>query len=518
MRRAYTLGILTVLAIALALSFTLSGCNRKIDSLDPVRALPDPLHAPINLTALIGIRAVTLNWEMPVATGVSFYRIYVADSLGGEFQLRDTSHTLSRTIGGLSYNHQYVFAVAAVRSTNDEGDRSFPISVQVPALSLVINGDAEYANSRNVQIALNAGIGATEYQISEDSSFATAPILGYSNNVSFELSSGEVKKRVYARFYYSDGSRTNAAVYDEITLDMRASISLFEFLPVQTSFQTGETITFELTSGELKGTASVSFIGAPLIPLYDDGFFPDAVANDGKYTGRWLIPVGVSSSGTEVSGSFTDAAGNEALPYKASEFLNIVAATEPVTIVSTFASSTYQILVNWTASTSPNFQAYRLYRALNSNVSTTSTLVTSIFDKPSSGYTDTTLSANTKYFYRVYVIDSFGYTAASNVDSAQTLVNTAPTAVSLAGSLAGDSAGFDLSWTISSETDFASYRIYRRNSPGVTTADLQVKIVNERNTDSASDQVAGSATVYYRIFVFDRHGLSTGSNEISLTK
>ncbi len=494
------------------------GCSRKIDSLDPVRTLPDPLDAPINLSALIGNRAVTLSWEMPVATGVSYYRIFVADSLGGEFRLRDTSHATSHTISGLSYNHQYQFSVAAVRSSNDEGDRSSSISVQIPALSLVVNNDQKYTNSVQVNVALNAGFGATEYQISEDSSFAAAPILGFSSSVQFTLSNGDGNKRVYARFYYNDGSRTNAAVYDEIVLDTRASISSFDFLPAQASFQTYETINFELVANELGGTATVSFIGAPQITLYDDGIFPDAAANDGKYTGRWLIPVGVSMTGTEVTGNFTDAAGNDALPLKAPDLLNVVATPLPVTITSTFASSTYQIAVDWTPSTSPNFQAYRLYRALTNNVSTVSTLVTTIFDKPSSGYTDTTLNANTQYYYRVYVVDSFGYTSASNIDSAKTLVNTAPAAVSLAGSLAGDSSGFNLSWTVSSETDFASYRIYRKNSPGVTTSDLQVKIINDRNTDSASDFIAGTGTVYYRIFVFDRHGLSTGSNEISLTK
>jgi hypothetical protein len=507
--------IIPVALIALAV---ICGCNRKVDSLDPVRSLPDPLAAPINVTALIGDRAVTLTWEMPIATGVSYYRIYLADSANGDFQLRDTSNALTRMVSGLLYNQEYSFAVAAVRSGGDEGKRSSVINVRIPALSIVIESNAEFTAERGVSIAMNAGLGASEFQLSEDSTFAAAPIQNFSTQAQFELSPGDAKKRVYARFYYTDGARTNAVVYDEITLDTRASISSFQYSPSQASFQTGETIYFILVAGEIKGRATASFIGAPTINLYDDGIFPDVTANDGTYTGRFLISTSVSASGVEVTGEFADAAGNDALRAIAPNLLTIYSVPQPVSIVSTIAISTYEISLNWTQSTSPNFQAYRLYRANNGNVNTTSTLVSTIGNKASSGYTDTALNANTQYYYRIYVVDSFGFTAASNVDSARTQVNTAPVAVVLAGSLSTDSSTFQLSWTKSDETDFESYRLYRRNSPGVTTADQLVKIINNQGTDNTDNFVPGPVTVYYKIFVFDRHGLSTGSNEIQLTK
>lgn len=497
----------------------IGGCNRKIDSLDPVRSLPDPLAAPINVTALIGDRAVTLTWEMPITTGVSYYRIYIADSSNGEYQLRDTSYTLSQTITGLLYNQNYSFAVAAVRSNGAEGKRSSVVEVRVPALSILLQNNAEFTNQRKVNVTLNAGQAASEFQLSEDSTFpaTTSPVQNFSAQAQFDLSVGDAKKRVYARFYYANGARTNAAIFDEITLDTRANISAFQFSPNPSSFQTGETITFTLTSGETQGTANVGFIGAPTIPLYDDGVFPDATSNDGVYTGRWLVPVGVSASGVEVTGDFTDAAGNDALRVTAPSLLTIRSTPQPVSIVSTLAISTYQIEINWTQSTSPNFQTYRLYRGNTSNVTTSSTLVTSNEAKAAASHTDTALSANTMYYYRVYVVDSFGLAAASNVDSARTQVNAAPAAVTLAGTLA-DSSRFRLTWTESNEVDFESYRLYRKNSPGVTTSDQLVEVFNTQGTDNFSNFVPGSVTLYYRIFVFDRHGLNTGSNEIQLTK
>jgi fibronectin type 3 domain-containing protein len=506
-----------LLLIMVPAIFVFAGCSRHVDSLDPVRSIPEPLDAPVNLSVLIGNQAVTLTWEMTDPSNVAYYRIYLADSADSDFRLRDTTTTLSGTISGLLYNQKYTFEIAAVRTGGNEGKRSSPVSVRVPALSVVIKDNAEFTKSQSVNVTLNGGLGASEYQLSEDSTFASAPIENFSSQVPFSLSAGDGKKRLYARYYYSDGSRTNGLIYDEITLDTKAAISSFSFSPT-TTLHTADVVTFTLNAGESKGTASVSFVGAPTISLYDDGAAPDATANDGIYTGRWVVPVGVSASGEEVAGAFIDAAGNEALQLKASTLITIQSSPAAVSIVSALAISTYQIEVHWTTATSPNFRSYQLYRAPNAGVSNASTLVTTIDNKNNAGYTDTTLDANTMYYYRVYVIDSFGLTAASNVDSARTQVNTAPAAVVLAGTLSADSSTFKLSWTKSTEQDFASYRLYRKNSSGVTTSDQLVAIINNASSDNITDFVNGSATVYYRIFVFDRHGLSAGSNEVQLSK
>ncbi len=509
--------LVTLTIAALMLGFCL-GCNRHVESLDPVRDLPSPLAAPVNLSVLIGNQAATLTWEMTDPTDVDYYRIYAADLANAAYTLRDTSSALTRTVTGLLLNREYFFKVAAVRSAGTEGKRSASVSVRIPAVSLVIAGNNEFTNSRSVEVALNAGLGATEFKLSEDSTFSSAPIENFTAQTRFELSTGDGIKRVYARYYYGDGSRTNAAIFDEITLDTRAMISSFTFAPASV-LQTGDTVTFTLTAGESKGTASASFVGAPNISLYDDGVSPDATSNDGVYAGRWVIPVGVSANGVEVEGKFTDGAGNEALPAKAPNLMTIRPIPQPVSIVSTLAISTYQIDILWTQATSPDFRSYRLYRGTTATVTASSTLVTTVNNKTAVGYTDTSLNANTMYYYRVYLVDSFGVSTPSNVDSARTLVNVAPDPVTLAGALSNDSVTFKLSWTRSAVVDFASYRLYRRDTPGVTPSDQLVQIINVAGTDNVTDFVPGPATVYYRIFVFDRSGLmSAGSNEIQLTK
>lgn len=509
--------LLVTLTIAvLMLGYCLS-CNRHVESLDPVRDLPSPLAPPVNLSVLIGNQAVTLTWEMTDQAGVAYYRVYAADSADAAYTLRDTSSALTCTVTGLLLNREYFFKVAAVRSAGTEGRRSASVSVRIPAVSVVIARNDEFTNSRSVEVTLNAGLGATEFQLSEDSTFSSAPIENFTAQARFELSAGDAIKRVYARFYYGDGSRTNAAIFDEITLDTRAMISSFTFAPTSV-LETGDTVTFTLTAGESKGAAGALFAGAPNISLYDDGVSPDATANDGIYTGRWVIPIGVSANGVEVEGKFTDGAGNEALPAKAPNLMTIRPILQPVSIVSILAISTYQIDINWTQATTPDFRSYRLYRGTTSNVTASSTLVTTVNDKAAVGYTDTSLSSNTMYYYRVYLVDSFGVSTPSNVDSARTQVNVAPDPVTLAGALSSDSVTFKLSWTKSAEVDFASYRLYRKNTSGVTISDQLVQIINDPATDNVTDFVPGPATVYYRIFVFDRHGLNAGSNEIQLTK
>ncbi|MBI5267333.1 MAG: fibronectin type III domain-containing protein [candidate division Zixibacteria bacterium] len=507
-------GRIAIVLLALGL---VSGCNRHVDSLDPVRELPTPLEAPFGLSVTIGNQSATLSWEMTNVSGVAYYRIYSADSIDGEFVVRDTSAAPSRTLSNLLYNREYFFKVAAVRTGGAEGLRSTAVSVRIPAVAIVINDNQEFTRSRSVRVGLNAGSGASEFQISEDSVFASAPIQNFATSAQFELSEGDGTKRVYARFYYNDGSRTSFAIFDAITLDTRAQITAFTFAPT-TTMQTGDVITFTLTAGESKGNATATFAGAPDINLYDDGLSPDATAGDGVYTGRWTIPVGVAASSAEVDGKFTDAAGNSAILAKAPVLLTIHPTPQAVSIVSTVALSTYQIEVIWSQATASNFMSYRLYRAATANVTTSSELLATLPSRSTVLYTDTALNADTKYFYRVYVVDSFGVSAGSNVDSARTLVNTAPVPVTLAGTLSTDSSTFKLSWTQSGEVDFASYRLYRKASPGVTTADQLVAIINSAGTDTINDFVSGPATVYYKIFVFDRHGLSAGSNEIQLTK
>ena len=223
-----------------------------------------------------------------------------------------------------------------------------------------------------------------------------------------------------------------------------------------------------------------------------------------------------------VNGAFTDQVGNKAVPVDAPELLHILSRPLPVTL-SAAALSTFEIELSWTISESNDFSAYRIYRSFSQSVTDTSWLAASIANKNTGKFTDTTLNDDSTYYYRIYVFDNTGLSAGSNVAGATTFTNSAPDSVVLIGSNEADPNIVNLSWTKSAEYDFESYRIYRNRFGVVTPLDELNRIIGDRNTlnyDSflASDADTIDDTFYYRIYVYDRHGLFTGSNEIMVVR
>jgi hypothetical protein len=123
----------------------------------------------------------------------------------------------------------------------------------------------------------------------------------------------------------------------------------------------------------------------------------------------------------------------------------------------------------------------------------------------------------TTYYYRLYLYDNSGLSAASNIASRQTSANVAPDPVSVA--LEIRTTDLRLTWTRNLDSDFGSYRIYRSTTSIPATdpaAENLLYIENSQTATSFADQGAVEGTTYfYRVFVFDRFGLSAGSNQVS---
>jgi len=170
----------------------------------------------------------------------------------------------------------------------------------------------------------------------------------------------------------------------------------------------------------------------------------------------------------------------------------------------------------WTQSNATDFYAYQLYRANSPTVNSDSTLLTTITSRTTVSYTDTGLDANTTYFYRLYVVDKSGLSTATDSVSGTTLPDLPPEPVVLSAPSPVDSTRLKLTWTQNNDSDFASYRIYRSTSANVDTQDVLVTVINQAGTTTYTDENLTTAqTYYYRVFVYDRQGLSSGSNEVS---
>ncbi len=503
-----------VIAGAIVALTLLISCDRYIDSRDPVRSLPDAPPVPTNVLAQLNSRSVTLSWDIDNPAVVSRYRVYLATDTAQGFTVKDSTAQTSIVIEGLALNREYFFEVAAVDGNGYEGPRSATVSAVTALLSLTINNNARYTNSRNVQVQLIANSAATHVYLSEDSTFADAVAQTFSAQRGFELSPGDGTKIVFGRYIFLDGSESQQPLSDSIILDTRARIDSVWYLPGGGgTFTAGETITFFVDAAEVDGEAQVVLSGIDPVRLFDDGTNGDVAAGDGIYSAEWVVPGDVTLNNGSVVGEFTDAAGNEA-DFLSDVTLTIFSAPLPVQLTLVEPVSSYQMSLTWSQAASADFASYRIYRSSSATVSDADLLVATITNRSTVTYTDTTVAANTTYYYRVYVRNSLGMTAASNTASATTPANTAPAAVVLAGALS-DATTVRLTWTQNADADFQSYRIYRGNSSGVSSSDELIDIITSRTSISATFGLTTNR--WYRVYVFDKQGLSTGSNAIQIT-
>lgn len=94
-----------------------------------------------------------------------------------------------------------------------------------------------------------------------------------------------------------------------------------------------------------------------------------------------------------------------------------------------------------------------------------------------------------------------------------------PPASSTLGFATSTSNSITFSWTKGDDfqnPDFASYKLFRSASPNVTTNSTLVVTLTDPNQISFADtDLTPNTTFFYKLFVFDKAGLSAGSNEVS---
>jgi hypothetical protein len=116
--------------------------------------------------------------------------------------------------------------------------------------------------------------------------------------------------------------------------------------------------------------------------------------------------------------------------------------------------------------------------------------------------------------------DEAGNSAASFVASRLMTVAAAPASVVIVGANAGTrpSGPFvELTWTQNNDVDFASYRVYR-DPVSVTLSSIMLASISARSETYFADSTVVSGRQYrYKVYVVDELGLTSGSNEKSIT-
>jgi len=376
----------------------IAGCDRHLESRDPVRSVPTLTATPTNLVVVVNEREVILSWQISSTSGIVRYRIYRSENANSGYTLVDSTQTQSAAITGLPTNQIFYFQVASVSTSGIEGNRSGTVSARAGAFGILIANNQRFTDSRDVQIRLTTGAPTSFVILSEQSNMSDSVVLTFQTTVNYELSDGDGSKTVFARFSFDDGSQSGDPVSDEIVLDTEAQIESLAFIPVSGPISDGDTVTFSLDVGETEGSAAVSIDGTIDVTLRNNGLNGDVNGSDDIFTGRFIIPRDYILSDGEITGTFTDAAGNTAVPFISSQRLNAASALTPVELILAEALSSFEISIAWTKATTSSFIDYRVFRSTTPTVTDQSTLVTTIKDALLTAYIDTALVDGAGYY------------------------------------------------------------------------------------------------------------------------
>lgn len=226
----------TLLVFVCALS--LFGCDRYLDSRDPVRPYPATESSPSDLSMEINSESIHLFWQHTNTAGVVNYRVYVSANDTVSYTKIDSTSATDITLDQLTANTQYFITVAAVYDGGWEGPRANPVTTRVGILDMIINNDDETTNSSTVAVDFIFPVTVTHVKISEDPSLNDAEYRTYTPAAPFTLSGGDGVKYLYASLLFADGSVTGDILTDSIIVDTQAASGSFD-INLNTTVSTG---------------------------------------------------------------------------------------------------------------------------------------------------------------------------------------------------------------------------------------------------------------------------------------
>jgi fibronectin type 3 domain-containing protein len=516
---------LLLTAMVLWVSLVSLSCDRKPN--DPVLPGDDLYPAqPRDLLITVSDQKITLTWNIDKPNTVKFYRIYRRDSLSQALSLIDTTSLRYYVDGKVENNLIYSYQVSAVNMGGFEGRRSAIVSATPNTFSISIEANADYVSRRQVTINVAAAPRTTLMMFSNDSLFTGAIWQRFELTAPWALSFGDGVKTVYAKFRDDKGNVTDATIKDSIILDTYALISEVKENSNGRILMFGDQVHFSLTASETGGQASISLFGGPRgIPLFDDGTHGDKQRDDAIYEVEYVIPQQVQVIQARVNGHFTDRVGNIAESVASTTLLTIQRAPDPVTLYPPNASGSQQNFLRlvWSAARDTfDFANYAIYRSRSPNFTPApNLLIDRVTLMQTTFYNDLSVQPGVTYYYRLVVNDIAGLSSGpSNEVSGRTSPNLPPDPVVLYSPLLirdGTSA-VQLTWSRSTEGDFASYRIYRSNTPKVDSLSFLVSSLAEINGTLYNDEgLRAATTYYYRLYVYDQGGNATGSNVVNIT-
>jgi len=150
----------------------------------------------------------------------------------------------------------------------------------------------------------------------------------------------------------------------------------------------------------------------------------------------------------------------------------------PAILFPAYGQTSDSLTLTWSTNNDDDFSSYALLADIQTIPDEVSgTVVFSTTNRAAVLFQDSSLTAETDYYYRVVTANSAGMTALSNEVIGTTLEPDAvlvPTPVTLGPTFNVAQDSLTLSWTENNDVDFDRYELYLSNTLGVTTADTLV--------------------------------------------
>ncbi len=362
--------------------------------------------------------------------------------------------------------------------------------------SIKINNGAPYTNTPIVTLALSATdpMGVSTMQFSNDGTTYTTEE-AYATSKAWILSTGDGVKTVYVKFRDGVGN-----LYDPVT----STIILNTQVP-------GAPTDVIAVAGNVQATVSFTppvSTGVSPITSYTATSSPGGVTATGAAS-----PLTMTGLTNDVTYTFTVTAANSFGASIASNPSNSVTPTTTVPLApggitataAPVSSSPPSVILTWFNS-SNNEVGFTLQRALNSKFSKELTTFTTAINETT--YTDSTVLAKKRYYYRVQAYNAIGASAFSKTAK---VTATGQTPVDPANLIFVSSTtnSISISWTCSA-TNATGFKIERSPAGGVWKRVGKVKSGTFTYTDKKS--LKSGTAYWYRVQAYNKFGSSGFTN------
>jgi len=433
---------------------------------DEGKAPNRPKGLTTTTTANATSSSITISW--PAVKNATGYYIYRSTSLSGTYTKVGESKTTSYTDPNISAGTTYYYKVAAYNKTGTGSQSEAVSKVSAPAIPTGLIKTT--ATSTSITISWSSVSSATGYNIyRSNSSTGTFTQAGTSDTTSYTNTGLSPHTTYYYKVEaYNGGGKGSQSAYVQAATAPGIPTGLTKTAATSTSI----TISWSAVDGATgyniyRSTTSTGFtqVGTSSTTSFE---------STGLLAGTtyYFTVAAYNSNGTGTQ--------------SASTFSVMTMLAIPTGLTTMPASTTTSITISWDSVTDAT--GYYVYRSTSSTGPFTQlTPGTST----TTSYTDTGITTNTTYYYKVAAYNSAG--TGSQSDAVSQNNGSAPTAPTGLTKTAATSTSITISW--SSVAGATGYRIFR--SASSTGTFTQVGTTTSPTTSYTNDTGLTAGTTYY---------------------